>query len=88
MRDAVPPFSVPEPDADEAVRLVIAWYGREILAERRAPACDPGRLERLIAEHRQCLEDQRRLKDAGSEERARLTALYAARLKELEGTGP
>ncbi|MFF4534227.1 hypothetical protein ACFY1P_33770 [Streptomyces sp. NPDC001407] len=69
--------------AFETVGRVIAWYSREILAERRSPDPDTARLERLLAEHRECMQDQARLKEAGGEEMARLNARYAARLEEL-----
>jgi hypothetical protein len=69
--------------AFETVGRVIGWYSREILAERRSPAPDSARLQRLIAEHRECVQDQARLKEASGEEMARLNARYAARLEEL-----
>ncbi|GAA1924230.1 hypothetical protein [Streptantibioticus ferralitis] len=74
--------------AVETVGLVIAWYSRQILAERRSDTPDPERLEQLMAQQRACVQDQRRLEEAGPEEAARITAVYAARLKELEDSGP
>ncbi|MEW1551839.1 hypothetical protein [Streptomyces tsukubensis] len=73
--------------AVETVGLVIAWYRERILAERRSSASDPRRLERLITEYRECVRDRERLEEAAPEDVARVTALYAARLKELEAGG-
>ncbi|GHC44897.1 hypothetical protein [Streptomyces cinnamoneus] len=73
--------------AFETVGRVIAWYSREILAERRSPAPDTARMEQLIAEHRECMQDQARLEEAGGEEMAQLNARYAARLEELGSPG-
>ncbi|WP_326615194.1 hypothetical protein OG949_40575 (plasmid) [Streptomyces scopuliridis] len=95
MHDPASPSSSPEPadapgyqDASDALTQVITWYSQQLLAERRSPAPDPGRLNRLIAEHGECVRDRARLEDAAPAELARITALYAARLKELEATGP
>lgn len=66
----------------------MAWYSRELLAERRAPHPDPERLEHLLARRQECVRDRERLEEADGEEAARITASYAARLKELEATGP
>ncbi|WP_405648966.1 hypothetical protein [Streptomyces uncialis] len=71
----------------DTVDLVTAWYSRSILAERRSPASDPGRLERLITGYRECVRDRERLEEAPPGEVARVTALYAARLKELDVGG-
>ncbi|MER5781311.1 hypothetical protein ABT104_06215 [Streptomyces mobaraensis] len=79
-----PAGAVSYEDASNTVGRVIAWYSREVMAERRSPAPDPARLERLIAEQRECVQDRARLEDAGDEEMARITARYAARLKELQ----
>ncbi|MFE3144293.1 hypothetical protein [Streptomyces scopuliridis] len=96
MHDQVSP-SPGEPEPSGAVSReatadvmgqVTAWYNREILAERRAPGPDPERLEQLIARRRECVQDRARLEEAEGEEAARIGALYAARLKELEATGP
>ncbi|KOU01342.1 hypothetical protein ADK86_12395 [Streptomyces sp. NRRL F-5755] len=73
--------------AEEVVGQVIAWYSQQIRAERRAGAA-PQRLEDLAARRQACVEDRHRLEEAAPEEAARITALYAARLKELEGSGP
>ncbi|MEV7617075.1 hypothetical protein [Streptomyces sp. NPDC089799] len=65
----------------------MAWYTRELLAERRAPHPNPERLEHLLARQQECVQDQARLREADAEETARITALYAARLKDLEANG-
>ncbi|MEU9377710.1 hypothetical protein AB0D94_28605 [Streptomyces sp. NPDC048255] len=95
MHDPVPPSSSPDPDdaasyqdASDAVAQVIAWYSHQLLAERRSPTPDPERLSRLIADQRECVRDRARIEDADPAEVARVAALYAARLKELEATGP
>ncbi|MCT2546966.1 MULTISPECIES: hypothetical protein [Streptomyces] len=77
----------PQGSAD-AVSEVMAWYTRELLAERRASHPDPERLEHLLARQQECVQDRARLGDADTEEASRITALYAARLKELEAAGP
>ncbi|MEV5203224.1 hypothetical protein [Streptomyces sp. NPDC053720] len=77
----------PQGSAD-AVSEVMAWYTRELLAERRASHSDPARLEHLLARQQECVRDRARLGDADTEEASRITALYAARLKELEAAGP
>ncbi|MFE7958656.1 hypothetical protein [Streptomyces sp. NPDC057413] len=69
--------------AVELVEKVIAWYSRRILAERRAGAA-PEALSELAAQRQACVEDRDRLEDADTKETARLAALYAARLKDLE----
>ncbi|MGW2600007.1 hypothetical protein [Streptomyces klenkii] len=71
--------------AFETVGRVSAWYSREILAERRSPAPDTARLERLIVQYRESVQDQARLKEVGGEEMARINARYAARWQELQG---
>ncbi|MFI2214915.1 hypothetical protein [Streptomyces sp. NPDC020141] len=87
------PSSSPSPPgsgdavASETVGLVIAWYQERIMAERRSPAGGPERLERLIVQHRECVRDLERLEDAAPGEVARITALYATRLKELDAGG-
>ncbi|WP_370424254.1 hypothetical protein AB8O64_36485 (plasmid) [Streptomyces sp. QH1-20] len=96
MPDPAVPSSSPEPAdpaaayqaASDAVAQVIAWYSQQLLAERRSPAPAPERLNRLIAEHAQCVRDRAGLEDAAPAEVARIASLYAARLKELEATGP
>ncbi|OIJ95386.1 hypothetical protein [Streptomyces colonosanans] len=95
MHDPASPSSSSEP-ADgvspqapaDVVEEVMAWYSRAILAERRAPHSDPERLEHLLARRQECVRDRARLEEADAEETARITASYAARLKELEATGP
>ncbi|MEN2424336.1 hypothetical protein AABB02_40325 [Streptomyces rimosus] len=84
---AQPPDGVGYAVAEEVVGRVIAWYSQRIQAERRAGAA-PQRLEELIARRQACVEDRHRLEEADPEEVARITALYAARLKELEVPGP
>ncbi|MFJ1751278.1 hypothetical protein ACIOJD_34375 [Streptomyces sp. NPDC088116] len=88
--------SLPDhPDADagetatELVEWVIAWYSQHILAERRAGA-GPQRLKELIAQRQACIADRDQLTDgdADVQEVARLTAVYAARLKELRSSTP
>ncbi|MFI1839766.1 hypothetical protein [Streptomyces olivaceoviridis] len=69
--------------AVELVEKVIAWYSQRILAERRAGA-DPQALSELAARRQACVKDRDRLQDADAPEAARLAALYAARLKDLE----
>jgi len=69
--------------AVELVEKVIAWYSQRLLAERRAGA-DPQALGELAARRQACVEDRDRLQDADARETARLAALYAARLKDLE----
>ncbi|MCO8308778.1 hypothetical protein [Streptomyces sp. RKCA744] len=69
--------------AVELVEKVIAWYSRRMLAERRAGAAGET-LSELAARRQACLEDRDRLEDADARETARLAALYAARLKDLE----
>ncbi|AXE27947.1 hypothetical protein C0216_31105 (plasmid) [Streptomyces globosus] len=76
----------PQAPAD-VVEEVMAWYTRALLAERRASHSDPERLEDLLARRQECLRDRARLEEADAEEIARITASYAARLKELEATG-
>ncbi|MFE7513102.1 hypothetical protein ACFU8I_18060 [Streptomyces sp. NPDC057540] len=93
MHDPASPSSSSEP-ADavspqapaDVVEEVMAWYSRAILAERRAPHSDPERLEQLLAQRQECVRDRARLEDADTEETARITASYTARLKELRAT--
>ncbi|MEU7088002.1 hypothetical protein [Streptomyces achromogenes] len=72
--------------AVELVGQVIAWYSQRILAARRAGA-DPRALEELMAQRMECIRDRDRLEAADAQETARLAALYAARLKELQTPG-
>ncbi|MFB7852437.1 hypothetical protein ACFC34_36230 [Streptomyces sp. NPDC056053] len=95
MHDPASPSSPSDPAAPagpqasvDVVEEVMAWYSRAVLAERRASPSDPERLERLLAGRQECVRDRARLEEAGAEETARITASYAARLKELEATGP
>ncbi|MGV9761478.1 hypothetical protein ACWDUC_37540 [Streptomyces tricolor] len=69
--------------AVELVEKVIAWYSQRMLAERRADAA-PETLSELAARRQECVEDRDRLQEADAPEVARLTAFYAARLKDLE----
>ncbi|MBE1603085.1 hypothetical protein [Streptomyces stelliscabiei] len=62
---------------------VLARYAQLIQAERRGGS-DPRRLDELLAQQRACVQDRARLPEADAEEVARLAALYAARLKELQ----
>ncbi|MFI2241219.1 hypothetical protein [Streptomyces chrestomyceticus] len=82
-----PPGGADHGMAEEVVGQVIAWYSQRIREERRAGAA-PQRLEDLVARRQACVEDRHRLEEAAPEEVARITALYAARLKELEASGP
>ncbi|MGW7261286.1 hypothetical protein [Streptomyces sp. NPDC054834] len=70
--------------AHEIVGNVIAWYSRQLLLARRSG--DEQRLEELKARRQDCVEDQNRLREVGPEEIARIAAVYAARLKELEAS--
>ncbi|MFD5412428.1 hypothetical protein [Streptomyces nojiriensis] len=74
--------------AADVLEEVMAWYTRELLAARRAPHPDPERLEQLLARRQECVQDRERLEEADGAETARITALYAARLKALKDTGP
>jgi hypothetical protein len=69
--------------ATQAVGRVVAWYSQEILRERSAARPDAERIERLKADQRAAVADQRALIEAGPQETARITALYEARLKDL-----
>uniref|UniRef100_UPI003F491BB7 hypothetical protein n=1 Tax=Streptomyces achromogenes TaxID=67255 RepID=UPI003F491BB7 len=72
--------------AVELVGQVIAWYSQRIFAARRA-GTDPQILSELIAQRLECVRDRDRLDTADAQETARLAALYAARLKELQDPG-
>ncbi|MCL3998204.1 hypothetical protein [Streptomyces lavenduligriseus] len=72
--------------AVELVGQVIAWYSQRIFAARRAGA-SPQALNDLIAQRLECVRDRDRLDTADPQETARLAALYAARLKELQNSG-
>ncbi|MER6075899.1 hypothetical protein ABT187_45570 [Streptomyces sp. NPDC001817] len=74
-------------EADQAlqsVRAVLTWYTSQIAAERRAPLPDEERIEQLTTARETVHEDLDRLREASTEERARLAEVYAARLRELE----
>ncbi|MEU3602275.1 hypothetical protein ABZ714_26685 [Streptomyces sp. NPDC006798] len=97
MDDPVPPSDPAGPVGDAGlgaalatVDLVLAWYTRRILEERRASTADPRRLAELLARRTAGVRDRNRLAEADPAEVARLGRLYAERLKELEerGTAP
>jgi len=67
------------------VRAVAAWYSEQIGRELRAAAPDTGRLEELKRQREQVMVDQQAVGEAGGQELARITAVYAARLQELRG---
>ncbi|MFE4822881.1 hypothetical protein ACFRFU_42000 [Streptomyces sp. NPDC056704] len=71
--------------AVDIVQAVVAWYTEHITAERRAPLPDEDRIAQLTADRTAAYQDLTRLEDADSEEEGRLAALYAARLRQLEG---
>ena len=85
--EGVPDFSGldggDEQQAADLVRDVVTWHNTQIAAERRAPVPDEDRIEELTAGRQAALEDRRRLDTADPRETERITALYAARLKEL-----
>ncbi|MGW1109322.1 hypothetical protein [Streptomyces sp. NPDC002540] len=86
-----PPAGPPGADytaAVDAVRQVIAWYGRQILDARRAAEPDPARLEQLMARQRACVQDRSALEEGSPEEVKRIAALYKARLQELKASEP
>jgi hypothetical protein len=72
------------PQAVDDVRAVVNWYTEQITGERRAPLPDDDRIAELTAQRKAAYADLRRLEEAGPQERERLAALYAARLRELE----
>lgn len=97
MHDPTGPDSAPDPmpgeaggagddfqDALLAVGQVISWYTEQILAERRRAAPDEARMERLKAERAACVADRNALREADDQEVARIAAVYAARIKELD----
>ncbi|MFC7831027.1 hypothetical protein [Streptomyces sp. NPDC057375] len=75
-----------EQAAQDAVQEVVNWYNAQIIRERRAPVPDEERLEELKAGRQAALADQAQLATADSQEAERITAVYAARLKDLEGS--
>lgn len=72
-----------EQQAAGIVRDVVLWYNTQLAAERRAPVPDEERLEELKQARQAALADQAQLATADPEEAARIAAVYAARLKEL-----
>ncbi|MFH8533257.1 hypothetical protein ACH4GE_33095 [Streptomyces tendae] len=75
-----------EQAAQDAVQEVVNWYNAQIITERRAPVPDEERLEELKAGRQAALADQAQLATADSQEAERITAVYAARLKDLKGS--
>ena len=75
-----------EQAAQDAVQEVVNWYNAQIIRERRAPVPDEGKLEELKAGRQAALADQAQLATADSQEAERITAVYAARLKDLKGS--
>ncbi|GHB03288.1 hypothetical protein GCM10010330_66920 [Streptomyces tendae] len=75
-----------EQAAQDAVQEVVNWYNAQIIRERRAPVPDEERLEELKAGRQAALADQAQLATADSQEAERITAVYAARLKDLKGS--
>ncbi|MDH6439095.1 hypothetical protein M2158_007636 [Streptomyces sp. SAI-144] len=69
----------------ECVRLVIAWYNSAIYDEEHAPSPDAGRLDRLIAERRECVIARKSLAQAGPEEIRSVARKYGKRFRELTG---
>ncbi|MEU7649246.1 hypothetical protein [Streptomyces huasconensis] len=84
---AVPPDGqgevVDDAAAAELLTQVIARYAQLIHTERRT-GTDPRRLDDLVVQHQAGVQDRAHLAEADAEEVARLAALYAARLKELQ----
>ncbi|GHH55398.1 hypothetical protein [Streptomyces candidus] len=93
--DPAPASGSPEPRpvsheaALELVGQVIAWYRRQIQAERRAPEPDQERLAALAAGEREAAKDETALEDApegaDAAQISRIAARYAALLEELTG---
>ncbi|MGX1025484.1 hypothetical protein RKD37_000077 [Streptomyces ambofaciens] len=75
-----------EQAAQDAVQEVVNWYNAQIITERRAPVPDEEKLEELKAGRQAALADQAQLATADSQEAERITAVYAARLKDLKGS--
>jgi hypothetical protein len=97
MHDPTGPDSVPDPMPEEAggagddfqdallaVGQVISWYTEQILAERRRTVPDEALTQRLKAERSACVADRDALREVNDREVARIAAVYAARIKELE----
>ncbi|MDK0524870.1 hypothetical protein [Streptomyces sp. ML-6] len=72
-----------ESQAADIVRDVVLWYSTRIAAERRAAVPDEELLKELKAGRQAALADQAQLATADPQEAARIAAVYAARLKEL-----
>lgn len=72
-----------ELQAADIVRDVVTWYNTQLAAERRAPVPDEERIDELKQARQAALADQAQLATADPEEAARIAAVYAARLKEL-----
>ncbi|MFJ9026833.1 hypothetical protein ACIRPU_43950 [Streptomyces sp. NPDC102259] len=72
-----------EQSAEEAVQELVNWYNTQIMTERRASVPDEERIEELKAGRQAALADQAQLATADPEEAARIAAVYAARLREL-----
>ncbi|WP_382466500.1 hypothetical protein ACFIN9_40910 [Streptomyces noursei] len=72
--------------AREIVGTVIAWYSKQLLLARHSG--DEQRLEQLKAQRLECVEDQRRLDEAGPQEITRIATAYTARWKELDAATP
>ncbi|MEV7783611.1 hypothetical protein [Kitasatospora sp. NPDC088351] len=69
----------------EKIEEVAAWYAEQIHAERRRPAPDPVRVERLLAERAACTKALRDLPETTGMELGRIEADYEARLSEITG---
>lgn len=67
----------------ERVYLVIAWYSQAIYCEERCEVPDQGRIERLMAERRECVLDRQNLGRADTAEIERMAQLYAERYHRL-----
>lgn len=76
-------LGVEEDAALQIVRTVASWYQQAILEEHRAGQPDQARLEQLMADLRETIEDQRVLEEAGPEETTRIAAAYQARYAQL-----
>lgn len=72
------------PQAIDDVRAVVTWYTEQITGERRTPLPEDDRIAELTEQRKAAYAALRRLEEARPQERERLSALYAARLRELE----
>lgn len=68
------------------VRDVVLWYNTQLASENRSPVPDEERIEKLKAGREAALADQAQLVTADPPEAARIAAVYAARLKELNAS--